>query len=304
MQNKTKFIHLAVILVLGIVGGIVRGTELIYAINVYTGIYEFGGLSFLLPMISIVAVLFSAVTMYKYKEDREKEYIDIMKINNSFLAVVNYIGAVVLMISGVISLASALTDPILRSVFSGLAAGAIGVKGAFTSSAFSSALTDSLFAVLTSFSGASIFFITGKRKNGELKGNSEILLNVPLYWACFLFIFTFIEHPVEPVMQIFAYDLLASCALVLAVYKFAAIAYGRKSLYIAMCSSLCALYFMMTVAIGRVIHIIVMHDMYYLMDSPFRMVCYGGMFLILLSDVVCVMLNSGKKQNIDSEISK
>ncbi|NLD88039.1 MAG: hypothetical protein GX633_07250, partial [Clostridiales bacterium] len=173
-------------------------------------------------------------------------------------------------------------------------AGFLSLINSFREVAIGQIIINMLFALLTICCGAAYICIISKRRKGKLDGFAQFLLNVPLYWSCFLFIFTFIEHPVEPVIPIFAYDLLASCASVFAIYKFSALAYGRKSIYMAVVSSLCALFFIVTSAVGRFIHIIVTKNMYYLSDAPFRMVCFLGILLMLITELSCVISN-GKK---------
>lgn len=294
LRNIAKFSPIIVVFCLGILGGIVRGLELINAIDVRTGIYDFGGMAFLLPIISVAAVVFSVLTMKKYGKYKDVKYADIMKSDCNILTAISCIGAVIIMLAGVLNAVMAVTDFELRYLISTLTDGIIGIKQFVTSPTFTSSVTDIFFAILTVFAGAAFFSIARKNKNGDVNDYTELLMNVPMFWTCFVFIFTFIEHPVEPVVPIYAYDLLASCFLVLAVYNFTAIAYRRKSIFMAMVTSLCAIYFMMTVAIGRIIHILAQSDMYYLKDAPFRMVYYGAMFLILIVNVVTVIKNGAR----------
>ena len=296
MRNISKFYPIIAALILGVIGGIIRGMELLKAIDTYTGIYDFGGLGFLLPLLTVIAVCFAVISSRKLKKDNDRAYVDIMKVNSKPVAIIGVIGALIIAAAGVISFISTVTDAYFWSLVKNMAEGTVSVKAVLKSGEITDVITSALYAVLMVFAGVSIIATTMKRVNGKLCDHAEILLSIPMYWACFLFLFTFVEHPVEPVRQIFVYDLLASCALLIAVYKYSAIAYGRKCVFSASASSLCAMYLMTTVALGRLIHIVSTGSTYYLYDAPLRMVCFGGALLVLLMDTITVLQNSGKRE--------
>ena len=140
-----------------------------------------------------------------------------------------------------------------------------------------------LYSILTFAAAGSLFAVARARRRGRAGEMIPFLALVPVFWACFLLITTFTEHPVEPVIPIFAYDLLASCFILLALYLQAASMFGKKALATARFASLGGMYFISVVCLGRAFAVIA-GKTYYLRDAPFRMTVFGAIFLYLLAE--------------------
>ena len=268
MRLKSGMMLYAVLAV-GILGACVRGWELAYAFNPETGLYDAGAAAFVLPLISVLAALLSILAAAAHRSSAESFLSAFPIRSRASLAIIAIAGLVM------------------------VASGVLKIFGFVQSASF----TALLFGILTVACGISLLVLSKARFRGEADELVSFVSTIPIYWACFMLILTFMEHPVEPVIQTFAYDLLASCAILLAIYYASAMLYGKHAVGLCLMSTLAALYFSLVAAGGRIVYFIISRETYYLMDAPFRMAVFSACFLYLLFNASSLLrIPRGKKR--------
>jgi len=96
---------------------------------------------------------------------------------------------------------------------------------------------------------------------------------------------------------VFAYDLLASASIVLAVYNVSAFLFQKGNLLKTVTASLLALFFFAVTAGGRAAAFLMSGDLRFLTEVPFRMVVFIAMFIYIIINLVSIgqMFTSDRK---------
>ncbi len=114
------------------------------------------------------------------------------------------------------------------------------------------------------------------------RGNRENCRNmtglgavVTVFWACFMLVLVFMEHPVEPVELLYAYDLLAMCCALLSIYGATGQIFDRDRARIALFSSLGAVFLLTVSGFGRVMTFFITGSAHFITQVDFRLVVYA-----------------------------
>ena len=243
------------VFLLGIVGAILRSVELTTLIDPTTNLYSGTGLfTIALPVLSLVAAILAVLCGYRFVKEKIDSYQSVFTVRNTAAFLCLICSACILTIAGVGKIFSVTYNPSIAQL---------------------------LYGIITVLAGLSLIHLARCRKSGDTNEYTRFVSTIPVFWACFLVILTFMEHPVEPVLQIFAYDLLASCAIVLAVYYSCAFLFQKLHLSMPIISSLLAIYFILVSFGGRVLAVITTRQLSYMLDAPFRMLVFVAMLLYI-----------------------
>jgi len=273
------------VLVFGVIGALLRAVELAIYIDPITNLYEAPGLfAFALPGVTVLAAALCVWYGLKYRDKQGAGFTKTYGVDHKFTKYLLLASAVMLILAGafkMISVAMAFADTL--SYFH-----MVGMPDLVTMVRELS-IAQLVYGLITCITGFIFLSLTKTRSRKQQTESTRFLATIPIFWACFMVIFTFMEHPVEPVIQIFAYDLLGAAAIVLAVYNTAAILFGKAKLFKPVVSSLLSLYLIAVTVGGRALAFVLTGRFHFLTDSPFRMVVFAAMFLYSIVNVCSII---------------
>ena len=126
---------------------------------------------------------------------------------------------------------------------------------------------------------------------------------VVLFWISFALLYTFMEHPVEPILQVFAYDLLAMCASALALYGQTGRIYGKARARLGAFGALLGTALLTVSLFGRVCAFILSGNLYYLRQIAFRVPVMLGLLLICMLDAAAYLRVRPKQEEKADAVS-
>lgn len=271
MKKGFKEILPAVFVVFaGIAGGVLRGMELTGCYDDGTGLYTVGPVTYVLVGMSVLVIAFCLFVALWKGPDR-RGYLEIYRCGVP--------GAMLCMLSGVVMLAAGL----MRTI-------SFQTDGKYSSL---------LFGVLTLLCGVSLIALAAARKQGKLPDMTGLGAVVTVFWGCFMLVQVFMEHPVEPVVLLYAYDLLAMCFSLLSIYSAAGQMFGRTHVRVALFSSLGAVFLLLVSGLGRLMTFYITGSTHFIMQADFRLIVYAALCLYCLSNAASVLWNGGTAQKKD-----
>ncbi|MBE6936113.1 MAG: hypothetical protein E7458_06365 [Ruminococcaceae bacterium] len=260
-----KLLPLALVILTGAAGGALRGYELTAYYNDATGLYDAGPVTYALLGFSAVMVLFCVCFAF-VKKGAHLSYGQLYRCGTA--------GTMLTLLSGVILLAA-------------------GIFRAYTF-LFSRSMASLLFGVLTILCGVTLCALSIARKNRtmpELTGLGAVAL---IYWAAFMLVQVFMEHPVEPEEFVYVYDLLGMCFALLAVYAATAQIFGKERTRLSLLSALAAIFLLIVSAFGRVMTFAFSGSLYYIFQSAFRILVSAALVCYLTANAASVLLHWGE----------
>ena len=97
------------------------------------------------------------------------------------------------------------------------------------------------------------------------------------------------EHPVEPVIRNFVYDILASCAIVFALFWFIAPLFREAGRGRSLFFSLSGVYLVLLTGVGRIVAFLLSGESRNLTDAPYRMLLFGCAGVLLLQNAAALL---------------
>ena len=122
------------------------------------------------------------------------------------------------------------------------------------------------------------------RLDGKVPDYTRFISSLSVFWGCFLLVITYMEHPVEPVIRVFAYDILASSFIVLALFYMVAPLFRTPRRSAALFFTLGAVYLILLTIVGRAVAFAMSGYLRNLVDAPFRMIVFACMGVLLLQN--------------------
>ena len=101
------------------------------------------------------------------------------------------------------------------------------------------------------------------------------------------------EHPVEPVIRNFVYDILAACAIVFALFWYVAPLFRKADRGKSLFFSLAGVYLVLLTAVGRVTAFLLSGEQRNLTDAPFRMLLFICVGVLMLQNAATLLRQSG-----------
>lgn len=260
----TKILPLALVTLAGAAGGILRGIELTRCYDDTTGLYASGPVTYVLlgfsAVIAALCLLFALV-----KKPDKRPYTALYRCGVP--------GAMLCMLSGVIM----------------AAAGLMRVARFFDDGRYSGLL----FGILTVLCGVSLVALSAARKQGRMPDMTGFGAVVTVFWGCFMLVLVFMEHPVEPVELLYAYDLLAMCLALLSIYGAAGQFFDRSRMRITLFSSLGAVFLLLVSGFGRFMTFVYSGSTHFIAQVDFRLVVYAALLLYCMSNASSLLINAG-----------
>lgn len=255
MKKKGVF-WLILVVFLGICAGVLRGIEVSAHFDWNTALYEPFATAWVLPVYAALsAALIGAVSLAG--KGRLTDFCASYPIggkNGLFLAALASLG---LCAAGLWKLFEAMTA--LRAA-------------------------NIVFGLLTVLAGAVLLALAKARLDGKVPDYTRFISSLSVFWGCFLLVITYMEHPVEPVIRVFAYDILASSFIVLALFYMVAPLFRTPRRSAALFFTLGAVYLILLTIVGRVVAFAMSGDLRNLVDAPFRMIVFACMGVLLLQN--------------------
>ncbi len=257
-----KILPLALAVLAGAAGGILRGMELTVCYDDKTGLYIATPVTWTLLGLSAAAAVFFLI-LSLMKKAGNGDYVTCYRCGMP--------GALLGMLSELLM----------------TAAGFLRIVSFFSSGKYSALF----LGILTALCGVSIIALTIARRRGELPYMTGFGAVVTVFWGCFMLIQVFMEHPVEPVILLFAYDLLAMCFVLLSLYGSTAQIFGKNRVRVTLFSSLAAVYLLLVSGFGRLVTFLMTGSLYYVLQVPFRMMVYAALLPYCMQNAASLLLH-------------
>ncbi len=261
MKCRGRVLTLILVLAFGVFGAFMRGYELAFWLDPVTNIFEYGSFGgYILPIISLVFAIISVLIGKCYS--KPVSYSDLFSNKSMFHSAFYLICAITLTALGIFKIATVLNS-------------------------FST--TQLVYGILTVICGISLILLM-RPSFMKFDGDAiKFILTIHVFWSCFMLILTFMEHPVEPVINLFAYDLIGAIFIVLSIYSVTNLIFGAKKLSLLISTSLLAIYFIFVTVGGRISAVMLSGDMRFLSDEPYRLAVFVAIFFYILSNAVCAL---------------
>ncbi len=269
MKCRGRIMILFCVLAFGIIGAFMRGYELAFWLDPVTNIFESGGFGgYILPIISIAFAIISILIGKCYSTP--VTYSAIFSKKSMLHSALYLICAITLTALGIFKIATVLNS-------------------------FSA--TQLIYGILTVICGISLILLM-RPSLMKFDGDAiKFILTIHVFWSCFMLILTFMEHPVEPVINVFAYDLIGAILIVLSIYSVTNLIFGEKKLSLLISTSLLAIYFVFVTVGGRITAVVLSGDMRFLSDEPYRLAVFVAIFFYIISNAVCALKCNRSKEN-------
>lgn len=249
MKNR-RFLILIFAAFLGICAGIMRGIEMAYHFDWSTAMFEPFSAAFVLPAYSIAAALVILIFSLAC-HGKISDYCAAYRIRGKFGLFIDVLSALVLGLAGLWRTLSAVKTGRASYI---------------------------VFGILTVLTAAVMIALSRSRHSGRLGVYTRSFSSLLIYWACFLLVLTYMEHPVEPVLRVFCYDILAASFLTLASFYEIAPIFSVKRRSAAVFFSLGSIFLILLTVVGRGTAFLLSGDLNNIFDAPWRMlafVCMG-----------------------------
>ena len=274
MKYSYKILYLVLALGAGLFGGVLHGHELVYCYDNTAGLYTADTSSYILPVLCALAALVSLFAALGVREDKETSYPAYYSLSKGGTAI-HVLSGFFVIAGGAVLLYSFLSD---HSIYSLL-------LGAFT------AIAGVSFVLLSSVRA-------GRAPEASAKGNGIVVL----FWICCALLYTFMEHPVEPILQVFAYDLLAMCASALAIYCQTGRIFKKSRARLGAFGSLCGITLLTTAGFGRLCAFVLSGSLSYLREIAFRAPVMLGMLLLCMLDAAAYLRSHAEQEDANAEV--
>ena len=259
MKKLGRF-WLILILFLGICAGVLRGIEVSAHFDWDTALYEPFSTAFVLPLYAALSLALIAAVSAAYRgrvTDFNRTYA--LGKPGLFFAAAASLG---LCAAGLWKLFEAMTA--LKAV-------------------------QILLGIMTTLGGAALLTLAMARKAGTMPGPARFFSSIAIFWGCFLLVVTYMEHPVEPVIRNFVYDILASCAIVFALFWFIAPLFREAGRGRSLFFSLSGVYLVLLTGVGRIVAFLLSGESRNLTDAPYRMLLFGCAGVLLLQNAAALL---------------
>lgn len=274
MKHTYKTLWLFAALAFGLFGGILRGHELAYCYQYDTGLYYADYSSRVLPLLCVFAAAVFLLVGVSVKKDN-RSYLKKFAISRGGMALSVLAGLIILVCGAVYAVSIALSFSIYKL----------------------------LLGALTAVAGMCIILAGARRKAGDEEDAARMPLLITVFWAAFMLILTFMEHPVEPILQLFAYDLLAMCASALSVYCQAADVFGKNRDKIGAFASLLAVTLLTLTVFGRALAVYFTGNTAFITDALFRMIAMCGLLLYCAQGAAAYMRMGAEEETAEEAIA-
>ncbi len=252
MKNKGAF-RLGMVLVLGVCAGILRGIEVSAHFDWDTALYEPFAASCVVPLYTALMLGLIAVLSLPCR-DRLAGFAESFPIRS---------------MAGLYTAAGA-----------SLAITAMGLWKVFSSMQELRAV-QILYGVLTAVGGAVLTALAKARHDGRVPQTTRFLSSFVIFWGCILLIVTYMEHPVEPVIRNFVYDILASAMIVMALLSMVSTIFGEVRRGHALFFHLGSVFLILMTIVGRLTAFLLSGDARNITDAPLRMLLFACVGVIL-----------------------
>jgi len=288
MHKRTKgniaTYYVVIFLVLGLVGAVLRALELIRHYDRLTGLFEPFAAAPVLPLYVLVCALAAFACSWQYRGDAGP-FVDVYALSRRPSIIARIVCGVLLCAAGFLKVPGALVT-FVYSVRDAIALRSLQVVNGFS-------LAELIFGLITILAGVAYVVLTNARCTHRIDDITRFFSTIPIYWSCFLLVMTFMDHPVEPVLRSFAYDLLAGCAMVLAIYHFIARAYDRLQRGPAVFVSLIGITLLTLSVVSKILAALLSGNVIWLTEDAFRTVSFAVIGAMILLDTI-PLLNAPK----------
>lgn len=273
MNQIKRVLPVVFVFLAGVAGGIFRGIELTECYDDITGLYTAGPVTYVLLCFSaVVAVLCLLLALLKKKITAPYPVIYHCGVPGAMFCM---LAGVIMIVAGFMRLISFFSDGRYASLF---------------------------FGILTVLCGVSFIALSAARKRGSMPEMTGLGAVVTVFWACFMLIFVFMEHPVEPVELLYLYDLLAMCCALLSIYAVVAQLFDRDRMRIALFSSLGAVFFLTVSGLGRLMTFFYSGSFHFITQVDFRLVVYASLLLYCVSNATSLLMNVETEAQEDNQL--
>ncbi len=242
MKYGYKIIWLWLALAAGLFGGVLHGHELIVCFDEASGLYTPDYASYLLPSLCACAFVLFLICALSLEKKEQIPYFTRFSMSRSAMGVQVLAGFLVLA-GGAVLLRSFLLD---HSIY------------------------NMLLGIYTLLAGVCVIRLASLRAKESALSAAKSPGIVILFWICFVLLYTFMEHPVEPILQVFAYDLLAICAAALSLYCHTGRIFEKYRGRLGALASLLAVMLLTVAAFGRLSAFVLSGSISYVTNIAFR----------------------------------
>ncbi len=242
MKYGYKIIWLWLAVAAGLFGGVLHGHELVVCYSEATELYTPDYASYALPALCAFGFVLFLICAFGLDRDEKRPYFKRFSLSRGAMAVQVLAGFLVLL-GG----AALLRDFLLET-----------------------SIYDLLLGLFTLLAGVCVIRLASLRAKDSAQADAKGMGIVLLFWICFALLYTFMEHPVEPILQIFCYDLLAMCASALSLYCHTGRIFGKFRGHLGVFASLLAVMLLTTAAFGRLSAVFLSGSLTYLTQILFR----------------------------------
>ena len=267
MKNR-KLYTILFLLIPGLCAGILRGTEMAYFFDWSTAMFGTYKAEMVLPLTVFATLLILGLLSVVF-DKKLKSYCMAWRTPTVGGLAAGLLSAVLLMVSGWVRVYSSLKTERLSYV---------------------------LFGIITIIAGIVFLFLSIARYRGTMPKAMRLFSSLPVFWSCFLLVLTYMEHPVEPVLRVFCYDIFAACFITLAVFYEIAPIFEEKSRRTALFFTVSAVYMVVMTLTGRVFGWVFSGDVRNLTDSPIRMLMFLAVGIRLVQNALCLMNRKGIRE--------
>lgn len=273
MKQNYKILWLLFAFAAGLFGGVLRGHELTVCYHSASGLYTYDYSSYALVALCAVTGALYVLCALLTREDAAA-YVSRFRLSRVGL-ILNVFAGFLIAVSGALYTLSVMRQFSIYRI---------------------------LLGVFTVLAGVCVILLASARKKQVLLDSAPMAAVATVFWACFMLIATFMEHPVEPILQLFAYDLLAMCAAALSVYCQAAPMFGKRRRRLCVFSSLSAVTLLTVAVFGRLTASVLSGEAWYFTEVLFRMLVMSGLILYCgQAAVACLRSLDGKETAGDKE---
>ncbi len=255
-MNKKGTFWLIIVILLGVCAGILRGIEVSAHFDWDTALYEPFSTAFVLPVYTALSIALIGLLALA-RRDRLTEFTESYPMGSKNGLFVAALASLALCAAGLWKLFEALT--MLRAV-------------------------NIILGILTILAGAVLLALAKARLDRKVPEYTRFISSLVIFWGCFMLVITYMEHPVEPVIRNFAYDILASSFIVFALFYEVAPLFRRTRRSAAVFFTLGSVYLILLTIVGRVVAFMLSGDLRNVTDAPFRMIVFACVGVLLIQN--------------------
>jgi len=271
-MKKQKIFSVLLLLIPGLCGGFLRGTEMAYYFDWSTAMFIHYKMDFIMPVAVGLILLIWAFLSMGYRK-KLKDYCTAWKTQGKGGLTVGILSASLLLLMGVARIYLSLS-PMRKSYV--------------------------IFGILTVLAGITLILLSVARYCGRLPAMTRLLSSLTVFWSCFLLVLTYMEHPVEPSLRVFCYDILAACFITLALFYEIATIFEHKSQRLALFFNISASYMIIMTVTGRLFAYLLSGDIRNLTDAPVRMLMFFAIGIRLIQNAFCLLNRSDEQEKKNS----